>query len=247
MGSSDKRNWDLNFNGTLASMVAQVVERLATSPDKKLLEMWTEDCRLAFDQTFKDSETVLSNGMSYLQKFYGLMKSGKTMTYLANTIGGIVVHVEACVMSGLTDDEILGSDFMAIFGGDDSLNKFPKEFDHKKYYENVKLIVPVKECVITKSIIGAEFFSNTFVEYKNSIGAIPVRFTKHLINLRNNIDIDAGSAVCSLLREYCFDRDKFLFFEKLAFYYVQKGVLSLLDFKPRESYIYDRLGFEIKT
>jgi len=245
VASSDKENWDSNFNGSLMKLAVEVMLDLAMSQSDDLYDVWRRDAQLACDQVFKDSETVLSDGTSYTQKIYGIMKSGFVCTYLLNCIGNLVTHVETMFLCGHTPDEILSDEFKLAISGDDVLNKFPKGYDYSTYFNKMKSFIKIKEIDHHPTLEGAEFCSNKFIKYNGTWGMVPIRFTKHIINL-NNSDLETiQETLTNLLNEYCFDKVKWRYLYSIAIRFSKQGHVKLEDISSREFLIMRRMGLEM--
>jgi len=245
VASSDKENWDSNFNGSLMRLSVGIMLKLATSEDRKFLKLWELDARKACNQVFRDSETVLSDGSSYTQKIYGIMKSGFVCTYILNCIGNLVAHVETMFLCGHTPDEILSDKFKLAISGDDALNKFPKGYDYENYFSKMKSFIKIKEIEHHPTLEGAEFCSNKFVKYNGTWGMVPVRFTKHMINL-NNSDLETiQDTLTNLLNEYCFDVIRWDYMYSIAVRFASEGHFKIEDISSREFFVMRRLGLEL--
>jgi len=251
VASSDKENWDSNFNGNLMKISVEVMLDLAVAhkkdKTKEFYKQWREDAQMACDQVFSSSETVLSDGNSYVQLIYGIMKSGFVCTYILNCIGNLVVHVETMLLCGHTPIEILSDKFRLAISGDDALNKFPKDYDHENYFTKMRSFIKIKEVEHFQTLEGAEFCSNKFVKYKGTWGMIPVRFTKHMINLNNADPEFIQETMTNLLNEYCFDEIRWDYLHSLAQRFSAEGKFSIEEISSRDFFVMRRLGLELSV
>jgi hypothetical protein len=239
LASGDKKTHDINFNGTSAIISKEVLLELAC-PTTDIALQWMQDANISLDSAFEGCSVVLSNGETYVQTRYGYMKSGVFVTFILNSFNQLITHIDVMYQMGANECEIMSDEYKCVFFGDDSLNKFPIGFDVERYRKLVHDITPIGDWHVHDSWEGVEFCSNHIVKHEGDYGMIPVRFTKHIMNLNVMDPKSIPDALLSYMREYCFDEKKFQYFADM--YLNRNYDLSL--YVARQACIQARLGDE---
>jgi len=129
----------------------------------------------------------------------------------------IIIDTLVKMRLGFTDDEILDPKNLILAGGDDVLQTFENEIDFSKYRETAAALgIEISDFKRHDNFDGCSFFSHTFHKNRDQIWQyIPERFTKHIENLRRTTIDDLPMALASHMINYCWDREKFAFFERM--------------------------------
>ncbi len=200
---SDKSNWDFNFLPWIAQATCGVVQNLAIRPQgwtEEQLNDYKDDVKEAFDQVFNKSVYRTSNGTVVRMNIDGIMKSGWFMTISANSIAQVVVHVMACMMLGMSDEEILA---LPIVAGGDDVNQNLDGVDLKAYTEALEKIGVPTEVETRESLESSEYFSRDIRRGPDGLFQFfPKRFTKHVENLKTVKRADLAGALRSHMEEY---------------------------------------------
>jgi len=259
---TDKSNWDFNMFEYVFDILKQIIIKLAVKhPDMsdEMFDIYLSDVSKAIDEVCYDSVYRCSNGHCYRLNGGGIMKSGWVLTYLANSISQLILHLLVSIRMGLTDTEILSADYEFICGGDDVLQTVPDVFDVERcIYEYSRLGIKITGHKLHESVGGAEFFSTELSIggtdrdpyylkcYDGIVRYIPVRFTKHIYNLRTTRPEDLGAALVSHMMNYCWDTAKYKVFERM-FHWLMECHPDLVDIsllKSNSYWRYKSKGYE---
>jgi len=227
---TDKTNWDFNMFDWVYEIVSYSIQNLAVKPSDWSDEQFEEyllDVDNAIKEVYKDSVYRCSNGSRYRMKVGGIMKSGWVLTYFANSLAQLILHLLCSIRLGMTDEDIIKSPI--IVGGDDILQGVPDDFDVDRLLSEYSRIgVHISDYKLHDSMEGAEFFSNKFSMYDGMVRYVPCRFTKHLYSLRNTKPEHLCAALVSHMMNYCWEPKKFGVFDKM-FIYLRENHPHLVD------------------
>jgi len=215
---SDKKAWDFNFLEWIVKVLVLVMVGLSDRPEEWTEEQYVsfvDDAKKAIYEVFTDNVYVTSDGTQFKVNLVGIMKSGWFNTISGNSLGQVICHVMSLMMMGYSAEEIQ-RDFVFMAGGDDVLQRFPKNFDREKYFSMMKnLGIVVTERKTHASMEGVEFFSNKFTKKDGVVQTIPVRFSKHVLTLLYTDEKNLAQTIQSHLTNYCFSSRHFTWFAKL--------------------------------
>jgi hypothetical protein len=263
---TDKSNWDFNMFGYVFDILKRIILKLVVRhPDMtdEMFERYKMDVVKAIDEVSVDSVYRCSNGSRYQVDADGIMKSGWVLTYFANSVSQLILHLLVSIRMGLSDVQILSPEMNIFCGGDDVLQSIPDGFDVERcIFEYSQLGVKITDHKIHNSMEGSEFFSNEFyhTDDKNTLafgesefwtheGLIryrPVRFTKHIYNLRTTAPEFLGAALVSHMMNYCWDMSRYKIFENM-FRWLMEHHPELVDvslFKSNSYWRYKSKGCE---
>jgi len=215
---SDKKNWEYNCFKWIYDVAKETIVELAVQPadmDDNEFEEYKNDVCKSMDEVSTNSKYRCSNGKVVQSIHEGIMKSGTLMTIDVNSIGQVAVDNLVLMRMGYTDKQIL-NDFIIVAGGDDVLQSFPEEFDTETYLKIAKQLgFELSDFEITKSFNGCEFFSNRFYITQGIWQFKPVRFTKHIYNLRKTTLDNLAMSLSSHMLNVSWDREKYAFYERM--------------------------------
>jgi hypothetical protein len=212
--ASDKSNWDFAMMERHFNYCTTLILDLAIKPDDMTTseyDEWKNDVKNAIHEV-KSAEYVTSDGSHYKAKLDGIMRSGWYLTIGCNSTAQLAHHIECCILVGMSDEEILGSKI--VVGGDDVLQN-ALACGTKAYIKASESLGVDLEIEETSSFEGSEFFSARFYKDPRGIACKPLRFTKHIENLKRTTVGEEWSAIKSLMAEWVWDDDKFEFFYNL--------------------------------
>jgi len=133
-----------------------------------------------------------------------------------NSLAQLVVDVLIKTRLGLTDKQLSDDDFITIAGGDDMLQTFPDDLSMEKYLdEAAKLGLSLEEFKINANFNGCEYFGSHFKRRSGIWEYHPVRFSKHIENLRTTKLCDLAPALSSHMINYCWHDKRFAFLHKI--------------------------------
>jgi len=216
---SDKPNWDLMFFEYLFKICRETYLRMAVKPETMSDERfakWKVDYNRLVDNVIYHAKYRCTNGKVFTSDFYGMMVSGWFGTISFNSLGQLAAHVLTMMRMGLSNDSILSDDYYILAGGDDTLQTFPKGFDHVGYIATaLEMGIVMGEFVIHPQFSGCEFFSTKLFKKDGVWQFHPVRFTKHIAMLTTTKVEDLAGSLASLMQLYCWDEPKFHFLKRM--------------------------------
>jgi len=247
---TDKSNWDFNMFQYVYDIFKLIMERLVVRhPDMtdEVFESYKNDLRNAIDEVSIGSIYRCSNGRRYKVSAGGIMKSGWVLTYFANSVSQLILHLLVSMRMGLTDAQILSPDYAIVCGGDDVLQSVPDGFDVERcIFEYSQLGIRITDHKLHGNMEGAEFFSTEFWSHDGLVKYKPVRFTKHIYNLRTTKPEFLCAALSSHMMNYCWDIQRYKVFEGM-FDWLRKHHPELVDeslFKSNSYWRYKSKGCE---
>jgi len=241
---TDKSNWDFNMFDYIFEIVKLVIDNLIIKPldmSDDDFDQYRVDVSNAIDEVFQNSVYRCSNGHRYQLDGGGIMKSGWVLTYFVNSISQLILHLLVSIRMGYTDVQILSEDMGIVVGGDDVLQSIPDDFDVDRcLFEYSQLGIKITQHKVHQDMNGAEFFSTEFWKHDDGIVRYkPVRFTKHIYNLRTTKPEFLCAALGSHMMNYCWDMSKFKIFESM-FLWLEKYHPELVDKSLFKSHTYWR-------
>lgn len=188
--SRDISAWDVNAPGWVFELVGKWRQAWpGVTPG------WVRIQEQLYDDAFKSSRILFSNGWVVRQKFGGFMKSGIYNTISDNSVAMVAMHVLACLRSG----QKLGK-FAAT--GDDVMQSIISD----QYLDEVERAgCRVKEVISHIEFMGTDY-QKGFPE--------PMYFQKHLVNISCKPGLEE-EVLDSYLRLYAYS-DRFRFWKYLA-------------------------------
>jgi len=247
---TDKSNWDFNMFGYVYDIFKRIILKLVIkhpdmSDDK--FEEYLMDVVNAIDEVSVDSVYRCSNGHRYRVNESGIMKSGWVLTYFANSVSQLILHLLVSIRMDLTDAQILSPDMNIVCGGDDVLQAVPDDFDVDRcIFEYSRLGIRITGHKLHDTVNGAEFFSTEIWEFGGLVRYKPVRFTKHIYNLRTTKPEFLAAALVSHMMNYCWDLPRYKVFEDM-FQWLLKYHPQLVDtsiYKSNSYWRYKSKGCE---
>jgi hypothetical protein len=215
---ADKPNWDYQMYPYYYDIVERVVLSLARRPHD-MSEAEFAQYKVDVSRVFYEMKSCCVHRCTrgdMLKSLDGTMKSGWLLTIFVNSMAQLVCDTLIKVRMGLSNDVILSPSCRMVVGGDDTLQKFPDNFDLEAYYQQASLLgVVLEPFEIHKSFNGCSFFSTRF-RYQEGVWAyFPMRFTKHIAKLRKTKVDDLPMALASHMYNYCWDNKRFTWFERM--------------------------------
>jgi len=216
---SDKPCWDYMYHGYLFEFLEEVLVGLAVPTsqwDDDRFADYLQDVRNAVREVSRQARYRCSDGSVWTTSENGAMKSGWVLTFLANSIGQLIVDSLIKVRMGLTVEETLKKDYTIMVGGDDVLQSFPDKFDVEKYRSvGAELGLELEEFVVHKKFDCVEFFSHTFKIQNSRWTYHPTRFTKHVEKLRRCKLDNLPDALINNMRNHVWNTARFKFLQRM--------------------------------
>lgn len=178
----DKSAWDWTAPFWMLQLDLQLRFRLGRG---RRMREWFILAEAMYKDAFQYSRIMFSNGMVYLQRIPGIMKSGLVNTISTNSNCQLFAHVEACIRLNIP---ILP---LPSACGDDTLQR-------KEQVENLD---PYREMgIVVKTVSeGIEFIGHEFTDN----GPVPLYLEKHFVNLLYQKTENLGEYLDSMCRMYC--------------------------------------------
>lgn len=246
---SDKTVWDFMFHQYLFDIVKRVIIEISSQPldmSDEDYELFKEDISKAFDEVSKRSRYRCSDGTILQPHNDGIMKSGWFLTIAVNSIAQLVVNALVMVRLGYTNSDILSMPIVA--GGDDVLQRLPG-VDLEKYRAAAcELGIFLEDFDVRSGLDASEFFSHEFSRDEES-GVWrfkPVRFTKHVENLKRVKLEDLPQALVSHMANWRWSEKHYRFFERMfkSFRITHPDLFQLKDLVTRRALCNKQLGYE---
>jgi len=248
---SDKSTWDYNCFQYVFDICERVVIGLAVKDidmSDEEFDEWKLDVSGMFKEMTQDFVYRSATGECIKATHNGIMKSGWFLTILINSVAQLVVNNLVLMRLNLEDETILSKDYSLIVGGDDVLQTFPKGFDTEEYRREAAILgFKLDEFKKHDSLDGAEFFSQKFKVVSNAMVEYhPCNFAKCVANMVNTKQEDLAMALSSHMINYCFNAEKFAFFQKMfmTFRKENAALFPLNLYRDRADTIYMVKGFE---
>lgn len=248
---SDKKNWDYMFQEWCFVACRKIVQELAVRPlnmPEEEFAQYLVDVEAAFAEICVNSRYRTSSGHVYSPKANGIMKSGWFLTIVVNSMAQITLNTLVLMRLGCTDEEILDK-HKIVAGGDDVLQTLDG-IDLVEYAKiAARLGMPIEEFVERESFAKCEFFSHEIMldELTGSWKFLPVRFSKHIENLKKVKTEDLPQALRSAMGNWRWGRKEFDFFENMykSFRLKEPAVFPLSNLETRQRWINRQLGYEV--
>lgn len=181
---ADKRAWDWTVPGWMLKLDLEFRTRMIRGSDRSK-RLWTHASAKLYEDSFKTTKLLFSDGQVYQQQNWGIMKSGCVNTISTNSHCQVFLHILYCLDTGTAIEPMV----RAL--GDDTLQ-------HEKHL--VDLSVYEKYGVKIKSVSTTiEFAGNEFKQ----VGPQPMYLYKHLYNLYYIEDDVLEETLDSYQRLYC--------------------------------------------
>lgn len=154
----DLQSWDIFAPGWALDLVKIFRKRLANSSDS-----WNGLVDLLYDDAFRNSKIMFSNGTILKQQYPGLMKSGLYNTITDNSLAMVAIHLMATLRSGALLKPLIAT-------GDDVAHGL----EPQRYFDEMMgLGVVVKEVTSASEFMGTDF----------SQWPRPMYLSKHIYNV----------------------------------------------------------------
>jgi hypothetical protein len=220
--AGDKANWDYNYLSWHFRVFRKVLAKMFIRPssmDVTVYETFLDDVQYAITQVLRASYRC-TNGKVYVVSREFLMRSGWLLTIFANTVGQVVHDTGVLYFMGVDKSKIVDPvENKCDAGGDDTYNQNKIFADpvQKELYLRTSLSLGVKipGFDTTIGLDKSEFYSHRLYRDGSVWKYQPVRFTKHIEKLRRTPLKDLAGALGSHMRNYCWDNERFAFFEEL--------------------------------
>lgn len=216
----DTSTWDWRYMEYLARLTSKVAVGLG----KRAKGMSEDDAirirQEAYDMAIRQFSfpLVLPDGTAIDRLKPNIMTSGSVLTLAFNSIATLLMDNMSKLQMGYTMDQIL-TQFVVCVGGDDKLQRVPKDFDQKAYIANLNQMgSEIHEAKIHDTVDGVEFFSWKFMRSDDTAREIvwlPTRFTKHVHALRATKYADLKDALVSHALNWVHDKTKFDYFRSI--------------------------------
>lgn len=156
----DLTSWDVTAPGWVFDVILEFRRRLCPDLDAS----WAVVSSLMYDDAYRNSKLMFSNGMVLQQQYSGTMKSGLYNTITDNSLAMVAMHVLALFRARLPLDIPIWAT------GDDAAHGLVSD----RYYEELNLMgAYVKETSVEPLFMGTEF--SGFPK--------PAYLHKHLVNV----------------------------------------------------------------
>lgn len=188
--SRDISAWDVNAPGWALNLVGKLRERWPG-----VTSTWIRLKDQLYKDAYADSKILFSNGIVVEQHFSGFMKSGLFNTISDNSIALVMMHVLACLRSGLVMGKYAatGDDFMQSVISDHYID-----------------CLEASGCRVKEVLHHVEFMGT---DYRKGVPE-PMYFQKHLVAYATKIE-EREQVLDAYCRLYCYS-DKFDFWKRVA-------------------------------
>lgn len=205
----DKSAWDWTCHRELLSIELDLRERLLTA-ESEIRTGWRRLADWLYEKAFDHPRLVLSDGRVYEQVVPGIMKSGCINTISTNSHCQVIVHVLACLRSGLRVNPL------PVAVGDDTLGCYANTPDAQTFLELG---------VVLKDLTDVQFVGHRWLPD----GPVPAYNAKHLFRYLSVKPEHLDSFLDSMVHLYA---------HSPSFQRVWRGLAGLYGYPmPSEAYV----------
>lgn len=178
----DKSAWDWTAPIWLIDLDLRFRFRMGRG---KNMDAWLKVATRAYDEMFRNPVIMMPNGRCFRQTIPGIMKSGCVNTISSNSHMQVMVHILACIYSGVDVYPF------PVCCGDDTLQRKQQAVDLEAYKRFGALVKSASE--------GLEFVGHEFT----SVGPVPLYLEKHLAKCLTVKDSELREYLDAMCRMYC--------------------------------------------